>query len=64
MLFMRDVLPTASVLLVLFAAGLRRAARTSPGATSAGAFAYYALVGCLFGSVLIGTGLADGLPWQ
>ena len=52
------------IALVLYAAGLRRAA-CNPGRPGGGwERAYYVLVGFLLASVLVGTGLAAALPWQ
>jgi hypothetical protein len=52
------------IALVLYAAGLRRAAG-NPGRPGGGwDRAYYVLVGFLLASVLVGTGLAAALPWQ
>jgi hypothetical protein len=60
-------LPEAAVLLialVLYAAGLRRAAG-NPGWPRGGwERAYYVLVGFLFASVLVGTVLGEALPLQ
>lgn len=52
------------VALALYAAGLYRSARAAPSRRGAWERAYYTLVGFLIGSVMIGTGLADALPWQ
>jgi hypothetical protein len=52
------------VALAMYAAGLLRSARSARSRRSAWERVYYALVAFLVGSVAIGTGLADALPWQ
>jgi hypothetical protein len=48
----------------MYAAGLYRSARSARSRRGVWELTYYTLVGSLIGSVLIGTGLADALPWQ
>lgn len=50
--------------LVLYAAGLRRAARKARRSARGWERAYYALIGFLVASVLVGTRLGEALPWQ
>jgi hypothetical protein len=52
------------VALTMHAAGLYRSARSARSRRNAWERAYYTLVAFLVGSVAIGTGLADALPWQ
>jgi hypothetical protein len=52
------------VALAMHAAGLYRSARSARSRRGAWERAYYTLVAFLVGSVAIGTGLADALPWQ
>jgi len=55
---------TLLVALVLYAAGPRQAARKTRWPGARWERAYYVLVGFLFASVLVGTGLAGALPGQ